>query len=201
MPRLQPVEFRTYRIRARLLEYKREADRDFHVVVEQVDRPGPTMVVEVVDPTCPVANSSPQLGTLAAVRRTFVNGCARDWRRRFGASGSGDDYSASNNRSSANQKGPGRGPINSHWQHRDGATLKYTPVCQGPSLAQQFPHSISERGQSDTAYQKYPPSSGRSLTPSSSTRIALTGTPFGRGDDDVCDLPLRDQLLKIRPLS
>lgn len=72
-PRLRRVEFRTYRIRARLIEYKRERDRDFHLVVAQVNRPSRTMVVEVVDPTCPGARDSARVGTLRAVRQEFID--------------------------------------------------------------------------------------------------------------------------------
>src|SRR5713226_5429537 len=66
-PRIAPVEFRVYRIRALLLEYKREQDRDFHVVVGQPDQPSRTMVVEVVDPTCPGARDSIRVGALQTV--------------------------------------------------------------------------------------------------------------------------------------
>jgi len=70
-PRIAPVEFRVYRIRARLLEYKREQDRDFHVVVAQPDQLARTMVVEVVDPTCPGARDSVRVDALRAVRQEF----------------------------------------------------------------------------------------------------------------------------------
>lgn len=71
-PRIDPVEFQVYRVRGRLLEYKREQDRDFHVVVAQPDQPTRTMVVEGVDPTCPGARDSVRVGAMQAVRQEFT---------------------------------------------------------------------------------------------------------------------------------
>ncbi len=71
-PRIAPVEFRVYRVRVQLLEYKREQDRDFHVVVAQQGQPDLTMVVEVVDPTCPGARDSVRLGAMQAIRQEFT---------------------------------------------------------------------------------------------------------------------------------
>lgn len=72
-PRIGPHELRVYRIRARLIAYKRERDRDFHVVISQVNNTSRTMVTEVVDPTCPGAEDSPRAGTLQAVRQEFID--------------------------------------------------------------------------------------------------------------------------------
>lgn len=72
-PRIVPHELRTYRIRARLISYKRERDRDFHVVISQVNNSKRTMVTEVVDPTCPGAQDSPRVGTLHGVRQEFID--------------------------------------------------------------------------------------------------------------------------------
>lgn len=71
-PRIDPVELTVYRTRVRLLEYKRERDRDFHIVVADPRNRRRTMVTEVVDPTCPGARDSPRLGTLRAVRQEFI---------------------------------------------------------------------------------------------------------------------------------
>src|SRR5437667_160813 len=71
-PRIESLEFQTYRVRGRLVEYKREQDRDFHVVIAQPDSPGRTMVVEVVDPTCPGARDSDRVGAFRAVRQEFI---------------------------------------------------------------------------------------------------------------------------------
>lgn len=71
-PRIGPHELRVYRIRARLIAFKRERDRDFHVVISQVNNASRTMVTEVVDPTCPGAQDSARVGTLQAVRQEFI---------------------------------------------------------------------------------------------------------------------------------
>jgi hypothetical protein len=72
-PRLASVELTVYRVRVRLIEYKREKDRDFHVVVSSPVNRGRTFVTEVVDPTCPGARDSARMGTFQAVREEFVS--------------------------------------------------------------------------------------------------------------------------------
>ena len=72
-PRSAPTETQVYRVRARLKEYTREADHDFHVVVAAPSSPSMTMVVEVVDPTCPGARDSARLNALRAVRQKFID--------------------------------------------------------------------------------------------------------------------------------
>ena len=54
--RAAPVELTTYRVRARLVEYVREADGDYHLVL--ADRAGRTIIAEIPDPRC-VAKISP----------------------------------------------------------------------------------------------------------------------------------------------
>jgi hypothetical protein len=50
--RLGPAEFTVYRVRAVVLGWKREGDRDFHIVIADSADPAVTMIVEVVDPGC-----------------------------------------------------------------------------------------------------------------------------------------------------
>ncbi len=71
--RTPPVEFTVYRVRVRLIEYKREEDRDFHVVMSSPVNRQRTFVAEVVDPTCLGAQDSPRVNALQAVRQEFVN--------------------------------------------------------------------------------------------------------------------------------
>ncbi len=54
-PRTAPIETQVFRVRARLMEYTREADHDFHIVVAAPNDSSKTMVAEVVDPACPGA--------------------------------------------------------------------------------------------------------------------------------------------------
>ncbi len=71
-PRIAPTEMQVYRVRARLKEYTREADHDFHVVIADWKNSGMTMVAEVVDPACPGARDSARLNALRAVRQKFI---------------------------------------------------------------------------------------------------------------------------------
>ncbi len=71
-PRLSPREFIVYRVRARLIEYKRQSDRDFHVVIASSTNRKLRMVAEIVDPTCPGAKDSPRVDALKAVRQEFI---------------------------------------------------------------------------------------------------------------------------------
>jgi hypothetical protein len=54
--RSAPVELTTYRVHARLVEYVREADGDYHLVL--ANRAGRTIIAEIPDPQC-VAKISP----------------------------------------------------------------------------------------------------------------------------------------------
>ncbi len=72
-PRQDPVEFTVYRVRALLVEYREESDKDFHVVIAEPNDPSQTMIAEFPDPACPGASSS-KLGPalLRTVRQSFT---------------------------------------------------------------------------------------------------------------------------------
>jgi hypothetical protein len=63
--RVAPVELTTYRVHARLTEYVREADGDYHLVL--TDHAGRTIIAEVPDPGC-VASISPLKGAIRVAR-------------------------------------------------------------------------------------------------------------------------------------
>jgi hypothetical protein len=63
--RVAPVELTTYRVRARLVEYVREADGDYHLVL--ADRRGRTMIAEIPNPAC-VARISPVKAAIRSAR-------------------------------------------------------------------------------------------------------------------------------------
>ena len=65
--RVSPVETTTYSVRAQLIEYKRETDHDYHLVISDG---GETMIVEIPDPTC-VGASSPFRAQIAQARSEF----------------------------------------------------------------------------------------------------------------------------------
>ena len=50
--RIAPTEFQRYKIHAVLVEYKREADDDFHLVIADLMDRNKTMVVEIAAPNC-----------------------------------------------------------------------------------------------------------------------------------------------------
>jgi len=71
-PRTAPTETQVFRVLARLKEYAREADHDFHVLIAEPMNSSRTMVAEVVDPACAGAKDSPRLNALKAIRQKFI---------------------------------------------------------------------------------------------------------------------------------
>jgi hypothetical protein len=52
-------------VKARLIEFKREEDKDIHLVIGVPSSPKKTMIVEFPDTTCPGASSSPKKSRMA----------------------------------------------------------------------------------------------------------------------------------------
>lgn len=69
-PRLKS-ERTLYEITAYVIEFKEEADRDYHVVIEDPDTEE-TMVVEIVDPDCPDIDNTSRYESLRKVRDWFT---------------------------------------------------------------------------------------------------------------------------------
>jgi hypothetical protein len=63
--RVAPVELATYRVHARLVEYVREDDGDYHLVL--ADRTGRTIIAEIPDPSC-VVKISPVKAAIRTAR-------------------------------------------------------------------------------------------------------------------------------------
>jgi hypothetical protein len=76
-PRLEGVETTTFRVKARLIEFKREDDRDIHLVVGVPSSPAKTMIVEFPDTTCPGASSSPKKAQMASARSALTAACGQ----------------------------------------------------------------------------------------------------------------------------
>jgi len=76
-PRIDGVETTTYRVRARLLEFKFEDDRDVHLVVGVPSAPAKTMIVEFPDPTCPGAKDSSKKARMASARSALIKSCGK----------------------------------------------------------------------------------------------------------------------------
>lgn len=71
MPRLKS-ETTIYEIEAYVIEYKKEDDRDFHVVIEDPETEE-TMVVEILDPECPDIDNTSRYETFTQVRKWFTD--------------------------------------------------------------------------------------------------------------------------------
>jgi hypothetical protein len=76
-PRLDGVETTTYRVKARLRKFKREDDKDIHLVISVPSAPSKTMIVEFPDTTCPGASSSPKKSSMANARSSLTSACGQ----------------------------------------------------------------------------------------------------------------------------
>jgi hypothetical protein len=74
-PRIDGVETTTYRVQARLVEFKREDDRDVHLVIAVPSDSAKTMIVEFPDTACPGANGSPKKKQMGAARSALISAC------------------------------------------------------------------------------------------------------------------------------
>src|SRR4051794_36185712 len=74
-PRLDGVETTTYQVKARLIEFKREDDRDIHLVIGVPSSPSKTMIVEFPDTSCNGASSSPKKAQMASARSDLTKAC------------------------------------------------------------------------------------------------------------------------------
>jgi hypothetical protein len=68
-PRLDGVETTTFRVKARLIEFKREDDRDIHLVVSVPSAPSKTMIVEFPDTSCNGRTARPRSRKWEALAR------------------------------------------------------------------------------------------------------------------------------------
>jgi hypothetical protein len=76
-PRIEGVETTTYRVKARLIEFKREDDKDIHLVISVPSAPSKTMIVEFPDPTCNGASSSPKKAQMGKARAAVIAACGQ----------------------------------------------------------------------------------------------------------------------------
>jgi hypothetical protein len=74
-PRIKGVETTTYRIRATLVQFAREDDRDIHLVVASPKDPAKTMIVEFPDITCPGARKSAKKTQMGKARSALIAAC------------------------------------------------------------------------------------------------------------------------------
>ncbi len=72
--RIPPVELTTFGVQARLLGFKLESDRDFHIVIGD-PQTHETMIVEIPNPKCDGVCASRALNLITQARQTFVQQC------------------------------------------------------------------------------------------------------------------------------
>ena len=76
-PRIDGVETTTYRVKARLIEFKREDDHDIHLVISVPSAKSKTMIVEFPDTSCNGASSSPKKSQMASARSALTKSCGQ----------------------------------------------------------------------------------------------------------------------------
>jgi hypothetical protein len=77
--RVEPVETRTYRVRANLVGFKweRDGDQDFHIVIADLDEIDKTMIVEIPDPDCAGVCASDHKAEIQKAREDFIVHCGQ----------------------------------------------------------------------------------------------------------------------------
>jgi hypothetical protein len=75
--RLAPTELMTFTVRATATIFKREDDRDIHLVIASPSNAAETMIVEFPDVDCEGANESLVLDQIAAARAQFTAVCGQ----------------------------------------------------------------------------------------------------------------------------
>lgn len=69
--RLAPLEFQAFTVRAILVGYKEESDRDFHLVLADPGDPSVTMIAEIPSTECSSACSSRSANSFVSARQDF----------------------------------------------------------------------------------------------------------------------------------
>jgi hypothetical protein len=71
--RLIGVETMTFKLKGRVMKFKREDDKDFHVVIAQTNNFSKMMVIEFTDPQCEAVCSSTFLERMRQARQDFID--------------------------------------------------------------------------------------------------------------------------------
>jgi hypothetical protein len=74
-PRIKPVEYTTWKVRADLIGAVLEDDHDYHVVIGSPASKRKTMIVEFPDVRCNGARSSDKKAAMKRARARFVDAC------------------------------------------------------------------------------------------------------------------------------
>lgn len=70
--RARPAECQVWQVTGKLLAFKTEDDRDFHIVLEDLTVPNATMIVEIPDAACQGACAGSYKSEIAQARETFI---------------------------------------------------------------------------------------------------------------------------------
>jgi len=70
--RLIGIETMTFRVRGVIKEYTVEDDKDFHIVIANPNNMKQTMIIEIIDPSCPTVKNSNHLEDFKIVRKEFL---------------------------------------------------------------------------------------------------------------------------------
>lgn len=73
--RVAPTELQTFEVEANLTEFGTEKDRDFHIVIADLNDPSKTMVVEIADSACQFACASKHFADFLDARKAFITHC------------------------------------------------------------------------------------------------------------------------------
>ncbi len=66
------IEWMTFRVRAVVLEFNLQDDKDFHVVIAQPNNQKRTMIIEFPDPVCSGVCKSDHLEKMRSAREAFI---------------------------------------------------------------------------------------------------------------------------------
>jgi hypothetical protein len=87
-PRIHPVEFHTYKVKAELIGASLMADHDYHVVISAPTDRYKRMIVELPDVRCPGARRSYKRHALRRARARFTRACGSIGKRFVNLNGS-----------------------------------------------------------------------------------------------------------------
>ena len=80
-PRLAPIETQVFQVTAFLIGVSEEEDRDFHIVIADLDDPSKTMIVEIPSSICSGACASGYVREFEEAREAVINNLGEPKRR------------------------------------------------------------------------------------------------------------------------
>ena len=65
------IEHKVFAVKCTISEWLEEDDKDFHIVINDLQHPEETMIAEIPDPDCPAAKKSRVSGKFVSARKSF----------------------------------------------------------------------------------------------------------------------------------